>query len=372
MADRSGFTFIADVPDLSTFAWPADTAAEAAACQAEPPTSQIQLFKTGKFRHPVHGRCVITEQAYQAMIANFAAGVPTDMLPGDLDHSPQVTGRTAAVGWIKKLEQRGDQLWATVLWTWEGAYLIRDGIYRYISPTFSLTYVSDDETKRGPTLLGFALTNWPFLEGMAAISLSRSVDQAFEFAREDEPDEPEDVPDPGSDSRRAMTDILKTLARDLGLGEDATEDQILTAARDVKAKADRVPGEGKMLVDAASYAKLETQAADGEKALKGLSDLRFNTAWAKALDKGVAPEKRDNLYAYFQVDEDAALKLIEDLTPAVNTHARGEGPGKGAGEAPDGVDVDSHALDQKVQAHMRDHKVSYTAALDAVQKAGDA
>lgn len=370
MAQRTGFTFFTDVPDLSAFAWPADSAAEAAACEVKPPSSWIQLFKQGRFKHPVHGRAVITDETYRSMIANFAASIPNDKLPGDPDHRPQRTGNTAAIGWIDKLEVRGTELWANVLWTWEGSYLIRDGIYRYISPTFNLAYVSDDETKRGPTLLGFALTNWPFLEGMAAISLSRTMPDTLEFAREEvEGDDPE-VPAEGSDSRRAMTDLLKTLARDFGLGEDATEDQVLTAARDAKAKADRAPGDGKISVDAAEYANTQRQAAAGEKAAKDFSDFVFNTAWDKAVEGGVAEAKRDDLYAYYQVNAEGALKLIEDLTPDVNTHARGEGPGKQGGDAPDGVDADMHELDQKVQAHMREHNVSYAKALAAVSAQG--
>jgi hypothetical protein len=83
---------------------------------------------------------------------------------------------------MKKLELRegGDELWAQVEWTDDGADRIRKKEYRFISPSFIKDHVHKDGTKIGTTLLAAAITNHPFLEGMNALALN--ADQLGDFA----------------------------------------------------------------------------------------------------------------------------------------------------------------------------------------------
>src|SRR5437868_4906577 len=96
-------SFITDAPDPSTFATggPDDP----------PPTSRIQVAKTGRFRHPVYGRFTVNAGTIDSMVRNFAAGRPTDRLPGDLDHAPdRGSGSTQACGWITELHPQDGAL----------------------------------------------------------------------------------------------------------------------------------------------------------------------------------------------------------------------------------------------------------------------
>ena len=58
-------------------------------------------------------------------------------------------------GWLKKLQLRGDgeELWAEVEWTPEGADRIANQEYRFVSPSFVKDHVHKDGTKIGTTLL---------------------------------------------------------------------------------------------------------------------------------------------------------------------------------------------------------------------------
>jgi hypothetical protein len=175
MPDR--ITFFADAPDLTGFAWP-DGLPDDIPATSQPPTSRVQVAKLGKFAHPVYGKFAITRDTFDRFISNFQAGIPTDRLPADFDHEPDMGGPSAACGWVTALEADGSSLYATVEWNWDGAYAIRENRYRYVSPTWSLNWVDEAGTQRGPTMLAFALTNRPYFT-MPAVSLSRT------FSRDD-------------------------------------------------------------------------------------------------------------------------------------------------------------------------------------------
>ena len=142
------------------------------------PSSWIQLARTGKFVSSRYGKFEISKDDLEQMLFNFkniTPKAPTE-LPVDFDHlsmDPKRPGDGAASGWMKELELRedGTQLWAKVAWTPEGADHIKNGSYRFISPSFVKDHTHKDGKKIGTTLLAAAVTNHPFLEGMAALTL---------------------------------------------------------------------------------------------------------------------------------------------------------------------------------------------------------
>lgn len=71
-----------------------------------------------------------------------------------------------AAGWIESLEAGADGLYATVKWTDAARAFIRADEYRYISPVFSF----DPETGAVLEVKSAALTNYPALDGMAAVA----------------------------------------------------------------------------------------------------------------------------------------------------------------------------------------------------------
>lgn len=141
------------------------------------PRSWIQLARTGSFVSNRYGKFSITKDDLKQMLHNFVhitPKAPTE-LPVDVDHlsmDPKRPGDGIAAGWMKKLELRdNDQtLWAEVEWTPQGAQWVRDGAYRFVSPSFVKDHTYKDGKKIGTTLLAAAITNHPFLEEMEPVS----------------------------------------------------------------------------------------------------------------------------------------------------------------------------------------------------------
>lgn len=99
-----------------------------------------------------------------------------------------------ARGWIKEMEVRPDGIWGRVEWNSAGRALVQDRAYRGLSPV-----ILHDKSKRVMRILRASLTNTPNLRGMVALN------------QEDQ-----------------MT-LIERLAELLGLGADATEEQVMSA-----------------------------------------------------------------------------------------------------------------------------------------------
>ncbi len=140
----------------------------------ENPTSEIQVAKIGEWKGHPTGSFKITEEIIDKMIENYEAGERDVVV--DYQHLSLDGGAddAKAAGWTKKLVNKGkDGLWAVVEWTKKAADMIKEKEYRYISPEFHLNYPNKEtKKKQGATLLAIALTNRPFLEGMAPVALS--------------------------------------------------------------------------------------------------------------------------------------------------------------------------------------------------------
>lgn len=376
--------FLTDVPDLATFAWPEGGPADVPD-DAKPPTSRIQVGRTGRFAHPRYGKFAVSKTTFDSFIRNFAAGLPTPELPGDFDHAPETGGGSAACGWLKGLHADGDKLFATVEWNWEGAYAIREGRYRYISPTWSLDWIDDEGEKRGPTLLAFALTNRPFFSRMATVSLSQTFSRDT-FTGDGEPAVEES---PDSRPRPPMSDtLLPQLAAIFSLGEDATDAQVLAAAH--AALANQIP-EGSQPITATRLAELERaskippghevvaggiidglqeRANKADRFEKELGELKFETAFAETLSEGRAtPHQKHHYRQLFDKDQGLAIDMLREALPQVLTSARGAGSrgiDEDFGAAGDGVDEDRHDLDRRVHSYMRTHQLPEDKYLDAL------
>jgi len=144
-----------------------------------PPQSWIQIAKCGNFVSQRYGKFSITTSDLTQMLNNFKTITPKapTKLPIDYDHlsmDPQRPGDGQAAGWISDLQLRnaGDTLWGLVEWTPDAAQAIKSRQYQFVSPSFVKDYVYKDGNVIGTTLLAAAITNHPFLEGMAALTLS--------------------------------------------------------------------------------------------------------------------------------------------------------------------------------------------------------
>lgn len=141
-----------------------------------------QLAKSGTFYSPVYGQIDLEPTDLETMFRNFKTRTPVapTRLPIDYDHlsdEPKKPGDGQAAGWINDLKLAPDAdgkaaLWMKPSWTRDAAKLIAEGKYAGISPFFVTDFLDKLSGKKiGPTLRAAALTNRPFLEGMANVPI---------------------------------------------------------------------------------------------------------------------------------------------------------------------------------------------------------
>jgi len=147
------------------------------------------------------GEFDVDEESFQAMKAQITQrGVD---LVVDYEHQTLKGVEAPAAGWVKELKLEGGQIMAVVQWTPRGAQYLENKEYRYLSPV--VTVRRSDGKATG--LHSLALTNTPAIEHMTPIVNS----DLFEGGQH-------------------IMDIQK-LAELLGLGTDATEEQILESLK---------------------------------------------------------------------------------------------------------------------------------------------
>jgi len=147
------------------------------------------------------GEFDVDAESYEAMKQEIAKrGVD---LVVDYEHQTLTGDRAPAAGWVKELILRENDIAARVEWTPAAAEYLKNKEYRYLSPVVSAR--KSDGKAMGVHSL--ALTNTPAIEGMTAIVNSAT------YKEED---------------NKSM-DIIKQIAQLLGLGEDATAEQVIEA-----------------------------------------------------------------------------------------------------------------------------------------------
>ena len=119
----------------------------------------------------------------------------------DVDHRSELTDDTQAAGWITGLTLDDEGLWGEVEWTPKGLELVKGKEYRFTSPAWTL-----DGGGNPQTLVSVALTNKP-----------------------NTPVKP--VLNSQTNKGKPEMDKLKEI---LGLGAEATEDEVLAAVKSLK------------------------------------------------------------------------------------------------------------------------------------------
>lgn len=132
----------------------------------------VQILRTGKWKHERYGTFEVTTKSLSEMIDNFKAGVRGIKIFADEDHDPA----HKALSEFKELYKKGkDQLWAKMKLTAKGAQLLNEGAYHYFSSEFARFYkdIESGKTYRN-LLLGGGFTNRPVVKGMAPILASET------------------------------------------------------------------------------------------------------------------------------------------------------------------------------------------------------
>lgn len=177
---------------------------------------EIQLLPAADFSVADGRSWKINSAIAKKLIDKLSA--QTNALVIDYEHQTFLSkdnGKPApAAGWLKRLEWReGQGLFAiNVDWTGEAKDFIAKEQYRYISPSFEW----DEESREILTLLPPGLTNFPAIDGMNAVTLSRLIQLSQESTMD----------------RTALCKLL-------GIKEDATDAEITAAITVLKEQADK-------------------------------------------------------------------------------------------------------------------------------------
>jgi ADP-ribose pyrophosphatase YjhB (NUDIX family) len=139
----------------------------------------IQIAKQGAFAGHPAGPFRLDAKIFGEIIANFKA-TENRRVAIDYEHASEQdptsgsipTSGAPAQGWITDLKVRDDgNLWGLVEWLPQAREQIRAGAYRYLSP--AIRFGSKDRVTGKPVgakLSSAALTNEPFLDGMAPLA----------------------------------------------------------------------------------------------------------------------------------------------------------------------------------------------------------
>lgn len=154
----------------------------------------IHLVPKGEFRAAHDGRGPWRyRDADQLITASFAARRKIHI---DLNHSTETAAKAGldapAVGYVTEMEEREDGIWGKVDWTNRGTALLSDRAYWGVSPV-----IQYDEGGNVSAIARAALTNDPALAELEALSTEETQEM-----------------------------FLKTVAKMLGLGEDASEEDV--------------------------------------------------------------------------------------------------------------------------------------------------
>ena len=120
-----------------------------------------------------------------------------------------------------------------------------------------------------------------------------------------------------------MADLTK-IAELLGLEADADEYDVLTAAEALKDRVEQplkgvvTSPDGDVIMSAAQALDLQDRAARGDEADNELNQIKFDSAFDRAIRQGrAAPSARQHFQAFYTADSAACLRAIDELAPLV-------------------------------------------------------
>jgi len=135
----------------------------------------IEIARVAEGEHPAYGKLKITQEHLESMERNFNSKVTGVDLAVNEDHK-----KSEAFGWFKDvfLSFDGQTLYGQVQWNTKGVTALSEKEYRYFSPEFRFNYTHPHTgEEHGTTLLGGALTNYPFLKMEAITELNNKNSQ---------------------------------------------------------------------------------------------------------------------------------------------------------------------------------------------------
>jgi phage I-like protein len=258
----------------------------------------IQIFPAGPKLATVDGRSFKMTDPKAFVTAQHASNAKPILV--DYDHLssffPEGNGDQTAAGWIEELEVRDGEIWARVAWTVRAAKQIAEREWRFVSPEFRVNKKSGEVV----ALDAVALVNRPAFEMKALAHASAT--------------------------KTGDTPMLNAIATALGLPENATEEQILTAisVKDTEletAKASKTTPSTTEFMPRADYDQVLARAEAAEGKLTEVQDAarkdEVEAMIASAVSDGkIAPASKDHYVALAMASEGGfgeVKKLTETL-----------------------------------------------------------
>jgi phage I-like protein len=194
-------------------------------------------------------------------------------LPIDYEHQAdkpeaQLKGPVPAAGWIKALAANESGLWGQVEWTATARAMIRSKEYRYLSPSFY--HNTAGQIMR---LNGAGLVHRPGLHLKALASEEDTMPPNIPPAKADAPPAKPD----------AQPSFIQRLAEMLGLGPDATEDEVMDALAPKLATAREATPDPRKYVPAHAVAEL---LSDRNSRISIMQEAQASAMVEKAFDEG--------------------------------------------------------------------------------------
>jgi len=316
-----------------------------------------EIFATGTWNGDKYSDADLDD-----MVKNFDLLANTVKPPIKMGHDPSIKGDgQPALGWVGAVRKQGNKLIATLIDMPEVVYkAIKQGLYKRVSSEVYWGYKDKASgTKHHRVLAGVALlgADIPAVSTLADLEayLSQTSDNSDSFdkvavysfaetATEKITNENEEKRDMSDELKKEYADKLK--AKEAELDKKYTDDM---ATKD-KEIADMKAADTQRIEDSAK-ADLKAYCDDKVKAHK------MTPAASEALQS-----------------EDAKLYSTPQALAAVKAYADAQESAfdmteKGSSEKKETFDDSGDAFDSKVKAYMREHKVKYTEAMDAVADA---
>jgi len=151
-----------------------------AMADTDPKPVWVQIAKAGAFKGHGSGPFEMSGKTFADIVRNFAA-VDGGRVHFDFEHASEADATDGSVpqhgapaqGWITQLDNRGTELWGLVDWLEPARTYIREGKYKAVSPAIRFNAKHPvTGAAIGARLTSVALTNSPFLRGMADLAAS--------------------------------------------------------------------------------------------------------------------------------------------------------------------------------------------------------
>lgn len=135
---------------------------------------ELKVAVVGKWSGHHAGNFEITEQSLKEIKTNFDNRLDDCVI--DYEHNSLNGLENPAAGWIKSLDIRENALFAKVSWNKKAKDFIKNGEYKYLSPTFQMHYKDPRSgADCGVFLHSVALTNTPFLDSLGEVKANSNL-----------------------------------------------------------------------------------------------------------------------------------------------------------------------------------------------------